>query len=118
MKNCNNKSTMRVLSAMLVLSFTYTFAHEAMYHEGAAHTEPTLFSHAGPHHHHDGHSHADHDHSSEADHDSDHHDDESHDHQMRILLAKKDPLTHWQMLASFAGSGAVLPQPPAAYQFL
>ena len=94
---------MRFLSAMLICTMTYTCAHEVMYHEGKADAVSTVFSHAGPEHHHEGHGHIDHDHPREADHDSDHHDDDSHDHQLRILIAKKDPSTQWRVLSSHSG---------------
>ncbi len=81
---------MRILSTILIFAMTYTFAHEAMCHEGPENTLSEWFSHAGPEHRHDEHACSDHRLPQESNHDSDHHDDDSHDHEFRILLVKKD----------------------------
>jgi hypothetical protein len=94
---------MRILSTILIFAMTYTFAHEAMCHEGRENTSPEWFSHAGPEHRHDEHASSDHNLPQESDHDSDHHDDDSHDHDFQILLVKKDLSTQGRILSNHSG---------------
>lgn len=85
---------------MLIVSLICTFVHETMCHEEGTDNALLPFSHAGPEHRHDGQVLDDHDHPQHSEHDSDHHDEDSHDHQFRVLITKKDPTTHFEVLAS------------------
>lgn len=80
---------MRWISAILVFSLAYTFAHEAACHEAAEQVLSTWLSHSGPQHADDGDADSHHD-PDETGHDSDHHDAETHDHLSDIVLMKKD----------------------------
>jgi hypothetical protein len=92
---------MRWLSALLVFCLSYTFAHEALCHGGAVDMLTRCLSYAGSQQDHDGHAHTGHDHQpKQTDPDTDHHDDKEHDHQLKTLLAKKDPSSHRWILLS------------------